>query len=198
MCCRIFQYIDVEEGQFAASSCCYVMLMWNINHENLRTAKSMLGKVLFVNPLNCTQVADLPSWAGCSCKSMQFSFSLVFACVCMLEVAGDSCVCVCMCICVCIFPVSQCFGFHNWKLAKRKQKANSCIWSESMLNSVRLEQKMLFADAQIILLPWVSIHQFFEQMWQIFTVFYSVMHTGTFRTYWGSTMMVLDDYSMVL
>lgn len=116
------------------------MLMWNINHENLRTAKSMLGKVLFVNPLNCTQVADLPSWAGCSCKSMQFSFSLVFACVCMFEVVGDGCVCVCvcMCICVCIFPVSQCFGFHNWKLAKSKQKANSCIWSESMLNSVRL------------------------------------------------------------
>lgn len=48
---------------------------------------------------------------------------------------------------------------------------------------------MLFADAQIILLPWVSIHQFFEQMWQIFTVFYSLIHTGTFRM---STEAVCD------
>lgn len=54
---------------------------------------------------------------------------------------------------------------------------------------------MLFADAQILLLPWVSIHQFFEQMWQIFTVFYSVMHTDTFHM---STEAVPLQYQMII
>lgn len=55
---------------------------------------------------------------------------------------------------------------------------------------------MLFADAQILLLPWVSLHQFFEQMWQIFTgFFFPFFFCNTYRLLLHLSTVAVPSYS---